>query len=301
MLPYFEQPVWRIGPLSIHAFGIIVAIAVWVGLSIAGRRMRTLGLDQRLGDSLSGYVLICGFLGAHLFSVMLYVPERLRGDPWLLVRVWDELSSFGGVIGGSIGVLLFLRLKGRALDLTTRWAYLDLVAFVFPLSLAIGRLGCTLAHDHPGTITTFPLAVSLQSMDAQAYITSVYAAAGRIVELPPGPELARLGFHDLGWYEFLYLVAIVVPVTLVLARRPRTPGVFLTSFILLYMPVRFALDFLRVSDERYLRLTPAQWVAIALMAATPVLWRGVRARQATMRSLAIVAVPVGIAAACTLR
>jgi prolipoprotein diacylglyceryltransferase len=44
----------------------------------------------------------------------------------------------------------------------------------------------------------------------------------------------------------------------------------LTTFIILYMPVRFLLDFLRVSDGRYLGLTPAQWVAVATLAALPI-------------------------------
>ena len=301
MIPYFAQPMFKLGPITIHAFGIIVAIAVWVGLSIGSKRMRALGLDQQLGDSLAGYVLICGFLGAHLFAVLFYVPEKLRSDPLLLVRVWDELSSFGGVIGGLMGVLLFLRVKGRDLDAMTRWAYLDVAAFVFPISLAIGRLGCAVAHDHPGIITSFPLAISLESTAGQAYIASVYAAAGRTAELVQGPPLARLGFHDLGWYEFLYLTLVVVPVTLMIARRQRTPGTFLTLFVALYMPVRFALDFLRVSDARYLGLTPAQWAALALFTSLPVLWRGIRTRQAAMRSLAIVLLPTAIVAACTVR
>ena len=301
MLPYFEQPSVRLGPLTIHAFGVIVAIAVWVGLSIGSRRMDKIGLDRRLGDSLAGYVLICGFLGAHLFSVLFYYPGKLRSDPWLLIRIWDDLSSFGGVLGGLIGVLLFLRFKGSELDATTRWKYLDVAAFVFPISLAIGRLGCTVAHDHPGTITSFPLAVSLESPGAQSYISGYYAAAQRTAELPALPQLAQLGFHDLGWYEFLYLSIVVVPLTLAIARTERAPGTFLANFIVLYMPVRFALDFLRIGDARYAGLTPAQWAAICLFAALPWLWRGVRTRHSAMRALGLVIAPIGVAAACLSR
>jgi hypothetical protein len=56
-----------------------------------------------------------------------------------------------------------------------------------------------------------------------------------------------------------------VPAVLLLGRRARTPGFFLAAFILLYMPVRFALDFLRVADARYAGLTPAQWAALAAL------------------------------------
>lgn len=182
MVPYFEQPSVRIGPLTIHPFGVILAAAVLAGL-----------------------------------------------------------------------------------------VYLDVVAFVFPIALMVGRLACTVAHDHPGAITSFPLAVSLESAEAQEYITGVYADAGRLAELPAAPALARLGFHDLGWYEFLYLAVIVVPAVLFLDRRPRRPGFFLAAFFALYLPVRFLLDFLRVADARFAGLTPAQWLALAALLVSPLI------------------------------
>lgn len=270
MIPYFEQPAIHIGPITIHAFGVIVGASVAVGLTLGARRFRQLGLDPALGDSFAWYVIVCGFVAAHLFAVLLYFPEKVAANPLVLLRVWEDISSFGGILGGMFGVWLFFRIKAPSLELVDRWAYVDVAASVFPVSLAIGRLGCAVAHDHPGTITALPIAVSLESDAARAFIANVYGAAGRIAELPSAPALAGLGFHDLGWYEFLYLSIIVVPVTLVLGRKSRAPGTFLFSFIALYMPVRFALDFLRVSDVRYAGLTPAQWAALVLLAALPV-------------------------------
>ena len=43
MLPYFDQPVWRVGPLSIYAFGVVAAIAAWLGLRLAQDRFDRLG------------------------------------------------------------------------------------------------------------------------------------------------------------------------------------------------------------------------------------------------------------------
>lgn len=84
-------------------------------------------------------------------------------------------------------------------------------------------------------------------------------------------------FHDLGLYEFLYLALFVVPMMLWLDRRPRRAGFFfVVSFVGLYVPVRFLLDFLRVGDVRYGPFTPAQWVAVASLALLPVLIARVR-------------------------
>ena len=265
MLPYFEQPVWHLGPLSVHAFGIAVAVAMWVGLTIVQRRFAGAGLDPAIGQRLGGWMLVGGIVGAHLFSVLLYFPQKLRDDPWLLMRVWEDVSSFGGVLGGIVGALLFFALRAPNETAHARLAYLDAIAFVFPGALAIGRFGCALAHDHPGAATTFPLAISLKTDAALSYISGVYADAG--LSLPSNAR--AMGFHDLGLYEFLYLAVVVVPLFAYWARRRRPAGFYLAAFASLYLPVRFSLDMLRVADARYLRLTPAQWVAAFVAAVLP--------------------------------
>lgn len=281
MIPYVEQPSVTVGPVTIHAFGAIVAAAVWAGLVLGRRRFARQGLDGALGEGLAWWAIVGGFVGAHLFSVLFYFPHKLAENPLHLFRIWEDISSFGSILGGILGSWLFLRLRAPGVAARTRWAYLDVAAFVFPVSLMVGRIACSLAHDHPGTVTAFPLAVSLETPAAQAYLTGVYREAGLAAALPAPAALARLGFHDLGWYEFLYLAAVVVPAIFLLDRRPRRPGFFLAAFVGFYMPVRFGLDFLRAADARYAGLTPAQWAALAALLALPALvarTRGAHAR-----------------------
>lgn len=281
MIPYVTQPTLQLGPVTVAAFGIIVATSVLVGLRVGAWRFSRLGLDPARGETMAWWVIIGGFVGAHLFSVLLYFPEKVAANPLVLFKFWEDISSFGGIVGGALALWLFFTRRAADLDARSRWAYVDVAAFVFPISLMIGRAACALAHDHPGTITSVPLAVSLTEPEAQAFVARAYADAGRAAELPPANTLASLGFHDLGWYEFLYLAVVVVPLVLALARQEslrgrHRPGTFLLAFVGLYMPVRFALDFLRVSDVRYAGLTPAQWAALVAMAAVPVLWRATR-------------------------
>jgi phosphatidylglycerol---prolipoprotein diacylglyceryl transferase len=265
MIPYFEQPVWHIGPITIHAFGIAVAVAAWLGLTIVQRKFAREGLDTAVGQRLGGWMLVGGILGAHLFSVLFYFPEKLRNDPWLLLRIWEDISSFGGLLGGVAAALIFFALRASDQGWASRLAYLDAIAFVFPGALAIGRFGCSLAHDHPGTVTTFPLAISLRTDAALGYMSGVYEAAG--LALPAAAS--TLGFHDLGLYEFLFLSLVVVPLFMRWNRHVRPAGFYLIAFAALYLPVRFGFDMLRVADVRYLGLTPAQWVAALVMAVLP--------------------------------
>jgi len=264
MIPYFAQPAWQIGPVTIHAFGIAVGLATWLGLGIAQRRFETLGLDPQVGQRLAGWVAVGGIVGAHLFALLLYFPGKLQSDPWLILRVWEDISSIGGMMGGIAGALLFFAMR-RDLDRQTKLAYLDVVAFAFPAALALGRLGCAFAHDHPGTVTSFPLAIDATSEAARAYIRDVYADAGL-----PLPEFhSGMGFHDLGLYEFLYLSLVIVPLFALWRGQRRAAGFYLTAFAALYLPVRFAFDILRVADVRYVGLTPAQWVAALTLAGLP--------------------------------
>ncbi len=272
MVPYFPQPQFHLfGPVTIHAFGVLVAASVITGWKLVVGRCRRKGLDAELCEDLLVYVFCTGFLVAHLYSVIAYFPREAWKDPVILLRVWENISSFGGILGGVLGLWLFFRFIRRETGAARRLQYLDAIAYAFPFAWAIGRLGCTVAHDHPGVLTSFPLAVSLNSAQAQAYIASAYQGAGRFAELPPAAELRNLGFHDLGWYEFLYTLLVIVPVFLLLDRKPHRDGFFVAAFLLLYLPVRFFLDFLRLSDARYHGLTPGQY-AVAAVFLGALLW-----------------------------
>jgi phosphatidylglycerol---prolipoprotein diacylglyceryl transferase len=105
----------------------------------------------------------------------------------------------------------------------------------------VARLGCFSVHDHPGALTSFPLAVAFEGG-------------------------AR---HDLGLYDAVVLAVISV-VLYALERRGRLRDRLLPLLALLYGTSRFLLDFLRArdlpySDARYLGLTPAQFACIALV------------------------------------
>jgi phosphatidylglycerol:prolipoprotein diacylglycerol transferase len=88
-----------------------------------------------------------------------------------------------------------------------------------------------------------------------------------------------MAFHDLGWYEFLYVLLVIVPVFLLADRRPRPPGYFAVAFVLLYVPARFFLDFLRLADARYYGLTPGQYAGLVVFIAVLIL-----ASRATRRN-----------------
>lgn len=266
-LPYYEQPHWDIGPLTIHAFGVLVAIALVVGTWVCRWHGSTKGQNATVVVDAATWTCISGFIVGHLVSVIFYFPERILEDPLQLVYVWNGLSSFGGFFGAALGLFIFLKKRGLPL-----LEYYETISVGLGPGWILGRLGCTVAHDHPGHQTDFFLAFDHPNR---------------------GP------IHDLGFYEFLF--AIFVTILVFIIRRLKWPvGSIPAAMCIVYSPVRFMLDFLRVSDVTYspvtyvlglsgdelldpapwwyMDFTPGQWFAVALfalgVAVMVVAWRG---------------------------
>jgi phosphatidylglycerol:prolipoprotein diacylglycerol transferase len=235
MIPYFEQPSISLGPVSIHAFGVLLAIAVWLGHRIFRARLQRAGLDVLVGDRLLFWVLVPGFVGAHLVDRLVYFPGETLEDPLSILKIWKGISSFGGFLGAIVGATVFTRTTGALRGRT--WGYLDAVAYAFPFGWIFGRTGCFVAFDHPGAPTTFFL--------GERY------SDGRVI-------------HNLGLEEALYTIAVAGLFAL-LGRRRRFTGFFVGLLPIVYSPFRFILDYLRARDVRYFGLTPAQYGAVALL------------------------------------
>jgi phosphatidylglycerol:prolipoprotein diacylglycerol transferase len=239
MIPYFQFPSLQLGPVAIQSFGVLAAAGVYLAARLVERQAirRRLQLGPLLGFIPWG--IAAGVVVAHLVHLFLYHPEELHGPTgaWQILKVWDGLSSTGGVLGGLIAAVAYFRSQGVRLS-----DYADALALGLAPGWAVARLGCFTVHDHPGVRTNFLLAVAF----------------------PGGTR------HDLGLYDALLLLAIT-GILYAAARRPAFEGRLLALLALLYGSGRFALDFLRATDvpyadARYLGLTPAQYGAALLVA-----------------------------------
>jgi len=238
-------PFTPFGPdsLELHPFGFLVGLGIVLGTIIAGKRAKVLGLSERVVADVALWAVIPGFIGAHLIHQIFYEPHEILVDPLVLFKIWDGISSFGGFIGGTLGVVYYFR-KHKELPFLP---YADAIIFGFAFAWIFGRLGCTTAFDHPGTVTDFFMGME--------YL-------GRTVI--NGVPLKGQIIHNLGWYEALWSIAMSL-FFWIQRDKTRFKGWYLAVFVVAYMPIRFVLDFLRVNDKTYAGMTPAQWFAIVLM------------------------------------
>ncbi|MHC4831988.1 MAG: hypothetical protein ACYTFT_16815, partial [Planctomycetota bacterium] len=61
-IPFFPQPTFHVGPLTLHAFGMAVAAAILVGSYLMKRRSKHYGLDPGVAESLLYAIFAGGFI-----------------------------------------------------------------------------------------------------------------------------------------------------------------------------------------------------------------------------------------------
>ena len=247
-IPIFDRPM-------IHPFGILVATGILVGASLTVRRGRQLGLVEENVKNMIFWSVFTGFVLAHFLDVIVY-QDDLNWTQKLqsLADPRSGLSSMGGFAGAVLGLYVWCRRNKEPV-----LPYADSLAYGLAVGWMFGRLGCFVAHDHPGNPTTFFLGVDYPC--AAAHCQNVGDSLYYI-----GAEHRR---HDLGFYEALIAAGLALFYAVADRFRPRV-GFFVAAIATYYGPVRFFLDYLRVekvrgADPRYLGLTPAQYAAIAIM------------------------------------
>lgn len=253
-VPAFDLFGRHLGPLTLHSYGVLLAIAFLAGLYAASRLARKDGLDAARVTDLGVYVLIAGLLGAKLLLVVVDWGHY-SANP---AEVWSLLQSGGVFYGGLLGALPVAWYLSRRYGLDA-WRTADVLAPGVILGQAIGRLGCFAAGCCHGRATDVPWAVRF---------TDVYAA--RTVGTPLDTPL-----HPTQIYESLAAFAIF-GVLLWLFPRRRFVGQITMTYALLYAIVRFTIEFWRGDAARGFvfggTLSTSQFIAILMVLAVGAFW-----------------------------
>lgn len=241
MIPYFTiPPVHLFGSVSLQVYGVLSVIGIVLAYQLMMRRARKLEVSAQSMQRALIWTFIVGLVGAHVVELLFYQPQTISTEGlWVFFRVFSGLSSIGAVLGGLLGLWIYCKRKGVACI-----PHLSIIVEGFVVWWAFLRLGCTLSHDHLGTPTAFLLAF----------------------DYPWGPR------HNLGFYEFLVVILVLVPLTIYCRRRRVKPENYVGIMFVAYSALRFGLDFLRATDlpgadPRYWGLTVAQYGCLVMVGA----------------------------------
>lgn len=182
-------------------------------------------MARRHADDLVFYATLGIILGGRIGYVLFYAPDMLL-SPLRVLRLWDGGMSFhGGVIGTSLGLIVFARKHGL------NWLRIhDYVACVVPFGLLFGRLANFVNGELWGKPTDVPWG---------------------IIFTRGGGEVAR---HPSQLYEAA-LEGVALFCLLAFAfwktRARYEPGKLVGLFLLGYGCARFVVEFFREPDSQF--------------------------------------------------
>jgi phosphatidylglycerol:prolipoprotein diacylglycerol transferase len=237
-IPYIDIP-QSFGPIK--TFGLFLVAGLAFGSWMARKYCQRNDLDEETMRWLGVRLIVWGLIGAVGLNIVFYDWSRFLRDPWDVIKALG-ISSYGAIVASAIAFFYYTGKKG--LD-RRRWA--DATAWGVSGGWLFGRLGCAVAHDHIGALTDSPFGVNIPP------------------DRPPFRAEQVVRAHDLGLYEFLLWIPLLLLVVGLERWKGRRPGTLLGALAVTYSIPRFLFEFLRLddTDPRLGGLTFAQWASIA--------------------------------------
>ncbi|HDN80027.1 MAG: prolipoprotein diacylglyceryl transferase [Chloroflexi bacterium] len=257
----FPDPVaFRIGPLAIRWYGLLIMLGTLLAAFIASREAQRRGDNPDHVWNALTLCIIFGLIGARLYHVFSSPAEGVgwsyyRQHPIEIFAFWkggfQGLGIFGAFVGGLLGILVYTRLNKLNF-----WRWADLGVMVFPLGQAIGRWGNFFNQELYGYPTTLPWGIKIDA--AHRY--------GPFVDLEKYPvETTR--FHPTFLYESI-LCFIVFGLLMYINRRFEhrlKDGDLLLLYCIFYPMVRIITETQRPDAWRAWGIPVAQLISAGLI------------------------------------
>jgi phosphatidylglycerol---prolipoprotein diacylglyceryl transferase len=260
-LPAFDLLGKTIGPLTLHSYGFLLAVAFLAGLFVVSSQAKRARMDSTRLTDMAVWLLIAGLLGAKLLLVALDWRFYFRNTR----ELWSIFQSGGVFYGGLLAGIAVAVFFARRYKLPG-WATADVLAPGVVIGQAIGRLGCFAAGCCFGKPASVPWAVTF---------TDAYAA--RQVGTPMDTAL-----HPTQIYESLACFLIFF-FLLWLAPRKSFHGQVVLTYAVLYSCFRFAVEFFRGDPDRGSvfggLVSTSQLIAILLVVGAALVFPYVRRTQ----------------------
>ena len=126
----------QIGPLSIHIYGLIIAIGLMLAVIYGCKRCNQFGFS--VDDLTDGVLFIVplAILCARLYYCV-FEWDSYKANPISVLYIWQGgLAIYGGVIGAALGIVVFGLVKKIKIA-----AVLDITSLGFLIGQSIGRWG----------------------------------------------------------------------------------------------------------------------------------------------------------------
>src|ERR1051325_5573114 len=107
---------FKIGPLSLHTYGLMVALGFLGGYYLVRQRFELHGIPLAIFDQFIFVLMVSAILGARLFYLGVDWFASLKQDPFSFFRIWEGgLVFYGGFIGALLALVIYTRVKELSL------------------------------------------------------------------------------------------------------------------------------------------------------------------------------------------
>ncbi len=259
MIGYIPSPSsssLSIGPLQLHFYGLIIAVAVLLAAWVMQRRWTRLGGFAGTIVPIGFWAVVAGLVCARLYSVATSWQQDTGGNFVQIFEIWNGgLSIWGGVAGGVLGG--WARARRMHIPLPP---LLDVVAPALPLAQAIGRWGNYFNQELFGLPSKLPWAVRITDQAQLATLPHKYQthlnAAGKYL---PGT------FQPTFLYESIWDLAVFGLLVLIERKVKLRRGYLFGAYAALYTFGRFWTEYLRIDPaHRYLGLRLNDWTSVGV-------------------------------------
>jgi phosphatidylglycerol---prolipoprotein diacylglyceryl transferase len=230
----------QLGPLSLRWYGLLIAIAVLVGLWLSQQLAKKRQINPELVGDLVIWLILGAIPAARLYYV-LFQWSYYSQHPEEILTIWrGGIAIHGAILGGTLAAVIFSRLKKCSF-----WRLADVVAPSLILGQAIGRWGNFFNSEAFGSPTNLPWKL-LIPLDRR----------------PNGSE-AIAYYHPTFLYESLWNLMVFSLLMTMFLRFPKLKrGTIFLTYAIAYSCGRFWIEGLRTDSLMLGPLKMAQMVSL---------------------------------------
>ena len=256
-------------------YGIIIGIGMLAGLWIAQSDAKRRGQDPELYLDFALYAIICSIIGARLYYVIFEWDYYKNNVLQIFNLRAGGLAIYGGVIAGTITMIVYTRMKKISFFSMADTGVLGLVT-----GQIIGRWGNFFNCEAFGGYTDSLLAMRIRRALVNDNMLNADVLNHRIVE--NGVEYIQV--HPTFFYESCWNLCLLL-FMLWFRRYKKYDGQMLWIYLLGYGIGRFWIESLRTDQlilfGTGLPVSQALSLVLILVAAGNLIWRGYQHRQKT--------------------
>jgi phosphatidylglycerol:prolipoprotein diacylglycerol transferase len=268
------DPVFNIGPLGIHWYGVAYVVGISIALWAILRYTRRLGLDSEIVYKVFWWAALGGLVGGRLYFVIQQpdLVDNYLKNPINIIAVWNGGMAFFGAIFLGIATVAFVAWRKKL----PIWLALDIAAFFAAVGQIFGRFGNLVNGDilgyQAGTLPPTAPDTCLNNAPCLGIVSDPHILPWATVYANPHSFAPLLTpFQPAAAYEMLMNIVLLAILFPLLLRLPRIKmGLVSLIYLAGYAISQIVVFFFRGSEP----ITPflgipvfkqAQWTGIFVL------------------------------------